>query len=312
MVSLIWRLHCITNCLARYPEGRDLLSLKSFLRGDEFRVEFARLGEVRSLIPRHVNILALTATATKSTRKVVIKRLNMKHPEIISVTPSKDNVIYSVSNKSNMENVVEKIKDQLLCDGKNAQKLIIYCRYHREVAEMYQLFKKALGPKFTDPEGFLDLPKYRLVDMYTSVTETSVQEQILQYFTMPDGKLRVVVATIAFGMGVDCPNVKQVIHWGPAADIESYVQATGRAGRDGSPCHAHLLYEKSDQQHSAKAMMEYCKNTTKCRREELFKDFDDYDKVKQPPSKCQCCDICKKKCKCGNCSEVLNNFINVM
>lgn len=64
-------------------------------------MDFARLGEVRSLIPPHVNILALTAIATKATRKVVVKRLSMKSPEIISVTPDKPNLMYLVQTKPN-------------------------------------------------------------------------------------------------------------------------------------------------------------------------------------------------------------------
>lgn len=110
---------------------------------------------------------------------------------------------------------------------------------------MYQLFKKMLEPKFTDP-GFLDLPKYCLVDMYTCVTGPSAQEQIVHYSSLPDSKLRVVIAMFAFGMGMNFPNVKQILHWGPAEDIESYVQATGRAGRDGTLCHAHLAHAPSD------------------------------------------------------------------
>ena len=154
--------------------NNSILDWNFFYRGDEFRVEFARLGEVRSLIPKYVNILALTATATKSTREVVIKLLNMKNPSIISTSPSKDNVIYTVSKKNCMEDVVEKVKDSIILEGINFHKVIIYCRYYREVAEMYQLFKKVLGIKSTHPEGLLDLPKYRLVDMYTGATEPSV------------------------------------------------------------------------------------------------------------------------------------------
>ena len=78
---------------------------------------------MRSLIPKCVHILALTATATKSTRKVVIKLLNMKNPSIISIPPNKDNVIYTVSKKSCMEDVVEKVKDRTISKGKTLLRL---------------------------------------------------------------------------------------------------------------------------------------------------------------------------------------------
>ena len=105
--------------------------------------------------------------------------------------------------------------------------------------------------------------------MYTSVTAKSVKEHIVKSFCSPRGRLRVVICTVAFGMGLDCPNVHQIIHWGPAEDLEGYVQQTGRGGRDGDLCLATLFWKKGDQQHTAKQMMEYCKGKN-CRRQELF------------------------------------------
>ena len=90
------------------------------------------------------------------------------------------------------------------------------------------------------------LSKYRLVDMFTSVTDESVKTNIIRNFTSPNGHCRVVIGTIAFGLGLDSPNVRSVIHWGPSSDMESYVQESGHVGRDGLPAIAVLNYEKSD------------------------------------------------------------------
>ena len=68
--------------------------------------------------------------------------------------------------------------------------------------------------------------------MFTACTRTDVKENILKSFCDPEGLLRVVVATVAFGMGLDCPNVRRVVHWGSSSDIEHYLQETGLAGRD--------------------------------------------------------------------------------
>ena len=131
-------------------------------------------------------------------------------------------------------------------ERKTAKMTIIYCRRHNEVAEVYEQLKQVMGSGFTDPPGAPNIPKYRLIDMYTSCTENSLKEEIVSSFVQPESRLRVVVATITFGMGLDCPNVHQVIHWGPANDIDSYVQHTGRTGRDGKLSVAILYFTHSD------------------------------------------------------------------
>ena len=115
-------------------------------------MEFARLGEVRSLIPSHVNVMALTATATKATRKAVVKRLSMKSPEIISITPDKPNVLYIVKDKpESIDEAMLPIVDKLHAG------LIIFCRTYDECSRMYGFFKSQLGTRFTHPIGALQI-----------------------------------------------------------------------------------------------------------------------------------------------------------
>ena len=89
--------------------------------------------------------------------------------------------------------------------------------------------------------------KFRLVEMFTSATEESVKTNIIQNFTPLHGRCRVEIGTIAFGMGLDSPNVRKVVHWGPSSDIESYVQETGRVRRDGEFAIAILYFAKEEQ-----------------------------------------------------------------
>ena len=102
-------------------------------------MEFARLGEVRSLIPPHVNVLALTATTTKETRKAVIKRLSMRSPKIILITPNNPNLLYLVRDKPElfeaMLPLIEKLQANQLPSN---HKIIIFCRKYDELQQDLQ------------------------------------------------------------------------------------------------------------------------------------------------------------------------------
>ena len=76
------------------------------------------------------------------------------------------------------------------------------------------------------------LAMFCLVDMFSECTYKEVKDTIIKEFTIPTSRLRIVVSTIAFEMGIDAPNVRKTIHWGPSNDIELYIQETGHAGRD--------------------------------------------------------------------------------
>ena len=85
------------------------------------------------------------------------------------------------------------------------------------------------------------MARFHLVHMFSACTHPDVKEAIVSGFTIPHSNLRLVVATIAFGIGIDCPNVQRVIRWGPSADAELYLQETGRAVHDMLPPQA-ILY----------------------------------------------------------------------
>ncbi len=129
----------------------------------------------------------------------------------------------------------------------------------------------------------------------------NVKETIINSFTKAESPLRLVVATVAFGMGLDCCNIRRVIHWSPPKDIESYLQETGRAGRDEKSASALLYYGGNDFKFDAVEgnMKFYCKNKETCRRQLLLKDFDQVDV--SIVSDCFCCDVCATSCKCELC-----------
>ena len=112
--------------------------------------------------------------------------------------------------------------------------------------------------------------------MYTSVTQKEVQERIVKSFSCATASIRIVISTIAFGMGIDCAAVTQVIHWRPSADMESYMQECGRAGRNGQSSSAIIYVNKSDLRNktTSEEMKKYCVEQQMCRRSILYSYFD--------------------------------------
>ena len=169
------------------------------------------------------------------------------------------------------------------------------------------MFRNLLGVNFTEPPNAPDITKFRLVEMFTSVTDNYIKEDIIKLFTK-NSQLRIVVATIAFGMGIDCAGVREVVHVGAPDDVESYIQETGRAGRDGQAALAMLLVTKSKRHLKEESILEYFDNETNCRRDNLFENMESYEHVDMG-SKCLCCDICAKICDCGMCDMKCSSFI---
>lgn len=250
--------------------------------------------------------MALTATATKAIRLSVSRTIGLKDPYVLTRSPCKSNLIYTTGTFKTVQDTFCVLADRLQKQKSCFQKTIIYGQSFKMCADIYLYLKDCLGSNFTQPEDAPDIPQFRLVEMFTSVTNADHKSKIIKLFK-EKSKLKVVVATIAFGMGIDCPNFRQIIHVGLPDDICSYIQETGRAGRDGEASMVTLLqcrtYHPVD-----KDIKEYVANKTQCRRDVLFKDMDSYCH-EDLGSKCFCCDICAESCSCGTCDKKLQQFI---
>ncbi len=176
-------------------------------------------------------------------------------------------------------------------------RVIVFCRSYDYAGYVYAFFRSRLSKEAVDPIGAPDLCKYRLVDLFTACTPKNVKHSIIEHFCKLGSKLRIVVATIAFGMSLNCADIRRIIHWGPPGDIESYLQETGRAGRDGLPSIATLYIGPNDLRspHLEDSIKIYCKNTNTCRREIILRDFDNAQDI-QNITRLGCCDICNMKC----------------
>jgi superfamily II DNA helicase RecQ len=110
--------------------------------------------------------------------------------------------------------------------------------------------------------------------MFHAGTDDEIKSFILESFTKENGTVKVLFATTAFGMGVDCKGHRLVVHYGPPNDVDDYVQENGRAGRGNSKSHAILVsYPRCTSGKVSKAMKDYVKNTTVCRRKMLLQCF---------------------------------------
>ena len=190
--------------------------------GHDFRPEYVQLGRLRPKYP-DVPFIALTATADSQTRADVLVRLQLKNPEIFASGFDRPNIRYSVVEKSKpLVQLTDYVKSRPNDSG------IVYCLSRKRVDEVSEHLRKA---------GIL-------AASYHAGYETAERTRVQNAFQKDE--VQVVVATVAFGMGIDKPNVRFVVHYDLPKNMEGYYQETGRAGRDGLPSDALLLFSAGD------------------------------------------------------------------
>ena len=243
--------------------------------------------------------MALTATISQSSREHVQDLFSMHSPHVFSMSLCKMNIVYSVFRIDSLHDAFASLLEQIRKERASTPRTIIFCRTMDDYANLYLLFKQHLGQGFIEPMDAPDLSKYRLIDMFHRHTDPTVRQNKIKLFTSPS-QLRIVISTISFGMGIDCPNVRRVYHVGPPDSTEAYVQETGRGGRDKLISYAILLLKKRQPRTLESNMLEYIGNTTRCWRDVLFERFENYCHI-DVTQKCLCCNISCKHCKCAKC-----------
>jgi hypothetical protein len=197
--------------------------------------------------------------------------------------------------------------DDLKIKKVDVPKTIIYCRSIKAVSLIYKFFSKALGDDMY--VGNKKSVRSCLIAMFHRSTCERNKKCVQEILPTKDSAIRVVICTVAFGLGMDIPDIHMVIHWAAPRTFEAFFQESGRAGRDVSsqPCAYSVLYYHNidvSEQASDDIMRIYAKNMDKCRRELIVDHFTPNMPIVQDRPLHACCDICRQKCKCSACPPI--------
>ena len=189
--------------------------------GHDFRPAYFEINTLRDMKPE-VKVIALTATATRQVQDEIVDKLQLEEPEIFTGSFARENLSYSVRKVEDKERKLAEILNKI--PGTS----IVYTKTRKQSKEVSDILKATGISSGYYHAGLTYLDRIKMQDEWKS------------------GKVRVIVATNAFGMGIDKPDVRSVIHLGLNDNIESYYQEAGRAGRDGNKSYAIILYQLND------------------------------------------------------------------
>lgn len=251
-------------------------------------------------------LLGLTATATKAMQKKIEESLGMIDATEILINPNRSNIYLSSSRRGNRTDELGNILDPIIKDLQ-AQRLgfpltVIYGSLET-ISSCYSYFSEQLGIEQYEPLGAKKVARNRLFTQFHAQYPEHERVRIVDGLVKGDSKIRVIFATVAFGIGLDVPNIRRIIHISVPYSMEEYFQEAGRAGRDGLPAKAHIFFNSYDiskgKKHLSQVMRDYV-SEQKCKREMILGYFG----FPVPPASGpvhECCDYHEKVCDCDDC-----------
>ncbi len=260
--------------------------------GHEFRSDYRNLGQLKANFP-NTPIVAFTATATKKVTSDIMQSLNLNNPKLFRSITKRDNLFIHVKKR------VSNGSKQILKIIKN----------HKNQCGIIYTFSRKESEKIAN---FLIQNGFK-ASCYHAGLSTNQRREVYEDFTYE--KIEIVVATVAFGMGIDKSNIRFIIHSSLPKTLENYYQEIGRAGRDGESSSVYLLYSKSDEigrlrqieenlndaykevsKDKLKQMYRFC-ISSKCRHQQIAKYFED--------------EICECENLCDNCKNEDIQLVNI-